>query len=72
MKKQLINRYPELYSDLGLYVLNSLVIGAELSGEFKDQFEYTRHLILLIKCRQFGVEAAFAEIEEGRDDYWTP
>ena len=70
IKKELVLEDPELYSDLGLHTLNTLIIGASLHKEFQDQYEYTRHIILLIKCLQNGPDHTFTEIQEGRDDYW--
>jgi hypothetical protein len=71
IKKDLVMEDPELYSDLGLHALNMLIIGASLHKEFQDQYEYTRHIILLIKCRQFGPDRTFTEIQDGLDDYWN-
>jgi hypothetical protein len=69
-KKSILRSNSGILSDVGLTALNRLVIGAQIQNEYQDFFEYTRHIILLVKCRQYGIDDAFLEISEGRDDYW--
>jgi hypothetical protein len=70
-KKNILKNTPDILADIGLAVLNRLVIGAEIHNEAKDVFVYSQHLVLLVKCRQYGIENAFQEIFDGRDDYWA-
>lgn len=70
-KRDILRRDSEILSDIGLTALNRLVIGAQIHNELQDFYEFSRHVILLVKCRQYGVDDAFAEIINGRDDYWN-
>jgi hypothetical protein len=70
-KKELVMNDPELYSDLGLHILNMRVGDALLNERISDYSEYARHIKLLIKCRQYGPNQVFAEIQDGRADYWN-
>ena len=70
-KKLILGNNLEILDDVGLTILNRFVIGAQIHNEAKDVFEYTRHMILLVKCRQYGIDEAFDEILNKKDDYWN-
>ena len=70
-KRQYLKNHSEIMSDLGFYILNNLVIGADLQAEKHDAFVYAQNLVLLVRCRQYGIDEAFSEIIEGRDEYWA-
>ncbi len=70
-KKLILGNNLEILDDVGLTILNRFVIGAQIHNEAKDVFEYARHMILLVKCRQYGIDEAFDEILNKKDDYWN-
>lgn len=70
-KKLYLENHPEIMSDLGFYVLNLFIIVADFQGEKYHSFVFAQNLVLLVRCRQYGIDEAFSEIIEGRDEYWA-
>jgi len=56
-----IEAHPELLSDEADQLLGQLVAVAHQQGDGQAEDAFTEHRQLLARCRQVGVEAAFAE-----------
>lgn len=73
-KKEIIKNEPELLTSTGLYVTAKMVNEAMRdsigSGNRTTYGLMYQHMVLLIKCTEFGIELPFAEIKSGNNDYW--
>lgn len=74
-KQEIIKQEPELISNTGLYVMQMMVnqnvresLGSGNSMSVLQKM--SQHMILLIKCSEFGIELPFTEIKNGNHDYW--
>lgn len=74
-KREIIRQEQELISSTGLYVMQMMVnqnvresLGSGNSMTVLQKM--SQHMILLIKCSEFGIELPFAEIKSGNHDYW--
>jgi hypothetical protein len=65
--QRIIEAHPELLSDEADQLLSQLVVIARQQGDSQVENIFTEHRQLLARCRQVGMEAAFAEraMEEG-------
>lgn len=63
-----IEAHPELLSDEADQLLGQLVAIARQQGDAQAEGIFTEHRQLLTRCRQVGVEAAFAERAAERDE----
>jgi hypothetical protein len=59
--QRVIEAHPELLSDEADQLLSQLVTVARQQGDGQAEGAFTEHRQLLARCRQVGVEAAFAE-----------
>jgi len=59
--QRIIEAHPELLSDEADQLLGRLVAIARQQGDAQTEDAFTEHRQLLARCRQVGVEAAFAE-----------
>ncbi|NIO71182.1 MAG: hypothetical protein GTN71_19655 [Anaerolineae bacterium] len=59
--QRVIEAHPELLSDEADQLLGQLVAIARQQGDAQAEGAFTEHRQLLARCRQVGVEAAFAE-----------
>jgi hypothetical protein len=59
--QRVIEAHPELLSDEADQLLGQLVAVAHQQGDSQAKDAFTQHRQLLARCRQAGVEAAFAE-----------
>lgn len=59
--QRIIEAHPELLGDEADQLLGHLVAIAHQQGDAQAESAFTEHRQLLARCRQVGVEAAFAE-----------
>jgi len=59
--QRIIQAHPELLSDEADQLLGQLVALARQQGDAQAEDTFTEYRQLLARCRQVGVEAAFAE-----------
>jgi hypothetical protein len=59
--QRVIEAHPELLSDEADQLMSQLVAVARQQGDTQAEGAFTEHRQLLARCRQVGVEAAFAE-----------
>lgn len=76
-KREIIVNEPDLLTSIGTYILQKMVdqsIQDSIdSGHLRAVAQrLSQHMLLLIRCTEFGVELPFEEIKNGRDDYWNP
>lgn len=66
--QRIIEAHPELLSDEADQLLGQLVSIARQQGDAQAEGTFSEHRQLLARCRQMGVEAAFAERATGGDE----
>ena len=74
-KKEIIKNETELLTSTGLYITAKMVNEAIQdnvgSGNIRTAYAIMyQHMVLLIKCTEFGIELPFTEIKSGNHDYW--
>lgn len=75
-KKKLLQEHPDMLTSVGIYVMNkmfeeSLQAALGTGHILTIKQKMGQHLILLIKCVEFGIDFPFREIKMGKDDYWV-